>query len=196
MRIDTLKIQKCLNATAFRNEQILPWVQKKLINKILLRWFFFVSYIILCSAKTQPSFSHKWLKRNYWQYLHLPKNTAQPSAPSPEAEGQAVERKIATVKCVADCISQEFKQLFLGYQSRLCNNYLITILFHISLLQLSQGLLFSCFSSCAAWLWCVPRSSARSEFTLFVHSPFPFCKEVCWLLFLLLVNSICTGTQF
>lgn len=118
-----------------------------------------------------PLFSHNWLKINYWHYLNLPKNTAQPSAPSPEAEGQAVERKIATVKCVVDCISQEFKQLFLGYRSSLFNNYLIIILFHISLLQLSQGLLFSCFYSCAALLWCVPRSSA--EFTLFGHVPFP-----------------------
>lgn len=112
-----------------------------------------------------------------WHYLHLPKNTAQPSAPSPEVEGQAVERKITTVECVVDCISQEFKQLFLGYQSRLFNNYLITILSHISLLQLSQGLLFSCLYSCAALLWCVPRSSARSEFTLFAHVPFPFLQR-------------------
>lgn len=168
MRTDILKTPEWLNATAIkgpkalRNEQMQPGLHTtktpptKQINKI--RKFYSVHQVILCvcvcvsytlcSAKgmwKKVLFLHNWLKINSWHYLHLPKSTAQPSAPSPEVAGQAMERKIPTVKYVVDWNSQEFEQLFLGNQSIIFNNYWITTLFHISLLQLNQGLLFYCF---------------------------------------------------
>lgn len=143
-----------MNKCSQDSTQQKPHLQNKLIKSEnstqYTRWFCVcvcVSYT-LCSAKgmwKKVLFLHNWLKINSWHYLHLPKSTAQPSAPSPEVAGQAMERKIPTVKYVVDWNSQEFEQLFLGNQSIIFNNYWITTLFHISLLQLNQGLLFYCF---------------------------------------------------
>lgn len=152
-----------------------PWLhktKKTLQNKLIksenstqyTRWFFFCGLhpVFYKRNVKKVLFLHNWLKINTWHYLHLPKNTAQPSAPSPEVVGQAMKRKIPGVKYVVDWNSQEFKQLILGNQSIifhllfhiiLWSNYImnniilfnIILLLHISLLQLNQGLLFYCF---------------------------------------------------
>lgn len=147
---------KWLNATAiqgtkeFRNEQTQPWlhITKNPLQNSLIKseystqyttWLVFLWQLHPVFYKRNVKISlflQNWLKINSWHYLHLPKNTAQPSAPSPEVVGQAMERK--KEKYVADWNSQEFKQLLLGNQSITLSNYWITNLFHISLLQLSQ----------------------------------------------------------